>query len=772
MTKTLRFFSLAVTFLTIFVLLTTVSFSNKSPEDQRVKNMKTFARLYGYVKYFYPGDEAASMDWDRFAIYGAQKVEQAKNKDELKKNLEELFLPVAPALLIHDANEKMKFSAAKITPRETKDKKVVAWQHNGVGFGKRRSTYKSIRLNRKNKIPPEVSFGTITGSIDPKPLKGKKIKFKAAVNVSEGRGQLWLRVDRPDRQPGFFDNMGDRPIKTNQWKYYEIEGEVADDAVGLYFGCLTKGAGKLWVDDFQLYVKEGEEWKRVKIKNPDFENDKEGTAPAQWITKSPSYEYAVTSETAAKGTKSVSLKSQEKVEYFTGELFEAKPSFGEHISKNLGGGLSCIMPIALYGTEEQTYPPAVEADLKALNAAMDQKIPRELTEMSGNDLYVRLGNVVNSWNVFQHFFPYFDVVKTDWNASLTEALKGAYNDNTEQDFLKTLQKFTAGLKDGHVRVRLRGKKGQSKFFFLPLAWEWIENQLVITVVYDKSLIDVGVGDVVKEIDGVKAADVLEKEKAFISAATEGWKMYRALSAMTARQDQSEARLKIERNKNETVEAVIKPILSTEYFQFFQNWRNRVLSKKIKDGIYYLNIDRIPMEQINALMPELEKARAIICDLRGYPNGNHNLISHLLKEKDTSKEWMWVPHVIYPDYEKVTFRKTGWQVEPLKPRLTAKIFFLVDGRAISYAESYMGLIEHYKLATIVGQTTAGTNGNVNPFTLPGGYYLSWTGMRVVKHDGSQHHGVGIIPDVPVDRTIEGVRAGRDEFLEKAIELAEK
>ncbi len=83
-----------------------------------------------------------------------------------------------------------------------------------------------------------------------------------------------------------------------------------------------------------------------------------------------------------------------------------------------------------------------------------------------------------------------------------------------------------------------------------------------------------------------------------------------------------------------------------------------------------------------------------------------------------------------------------------------------------------IYEGFKLATIVGQPTAGTNGNVNPFTLPGGYNISWTGMKVLKHDGSQHHGVGIIPDVLVNKTIKGVKEGRDEFLEKAIEIAKR
>jgi C-terminal processing protease CtpA/Prc len=113
------------------------------------------------------------------------------------------------------------------------------------------------------------------------------------------------------------------------------------------------------------------------------------------------------------------------------------------------------------------------------------------------------------------------------------------------------------------------------------------------------------------------------------------------------------------------------------------------------------------------------------------------------------------------------------LDTAKPYLGDKqIIFITDGSAISYAESFMGYIEGYKLATIVGQPTAGTNGNINPFKLPGGYSLSWTGMKVYKHDGSQHHGIGVKPDIYVSKTIEGIKARRDEFLEKAIEMTEQ
>ena len=46
------------------------------------------------------------------------------------------------------------------------------------------------------------------------------------------------------------------------------------------------------------------------------------------------------------------------------------------------------------------------------------------------------------------------------------------------------------------------------------------------------------------------------------------------------------------------------------------------------------------------------------------------------------------------------------------------------------------------------------------------------MRVVKHDGSRHHLVGIQPTVPMTRTIQGVGEERDGLFEKALESVKK
>ncbi len=73
--------------------------------------------------------------------------------------------------------------------------------------------------------------------------------------------------------------------------------------------------------------------------------------------------------------------------------------------------------------------------------------------------------------------------------------------------------------------------------------------------------------------------------------------------------------------------------------------------------------------------------------------------------------------------------------PPSPRLSGRIVFLTDSRAISYAESVMGYVRDCKLATIVGATTAGTNGNVIAFDVPSGLAIWFTGMKVTRHDGS-------------------------------------
>lgn len=286
-------------------------------------------------------------------------------------------------------------------------------------------------------------------------------------------------------------------------------------------------------------------------------------------------------------------------------------------------------------------------------------------------------------------------------------------------------------------------------------------------------VQIKAGDIVTAIDRIPAEKYFQNVHQYISAATPGWLDYRAQTETLLGRQDSEVVLTVSDDRNTKKEITVMRSLS--YGDYFRKLRdiNKEGFRKIKDSIYYINIGKASMKEIAGKMSDLQNAKALICDLRGYPQGNHELISYFLQQNDTSRSWMRVPQIIYPDQENITgYREMGWEMKPLQPHLKGKVFFIIDGRAVSYAESYMSFIEHYKLATIIGQPSAGTNGNVNTFTLPGSFQIAWTGMKVIKHDGSQHHGIGILPDVYVQKTIKGVRENKDEFLDKAIELAAK
>jgi C-terminal processing protease CtpA/Prc len=70
---------------------------------------------------------------------------------------------------------------------------------------------------------------------------------------------------------------------------------------------------------------------------------------------------------------------------------------------------------------------------------------------------------------------------------------------------------------------------------------------------------------------------------------------------------------------------------------------------------------------------------------------------------------------------------------------------------------------------VGSTTAGADGNVSEIFLPGGLRTLISGIGIYYPDGTETQRIGIVPDVVVKPTIEGIKKNRDEVLEKAIEL---
>ncbi|HKO45547.1 MAG TPA: S41 family peptidase [Pyrinomonadaceae bacterium] len=706
---------------------------------------------------------------------------------------------------------------------------------NGAGYtaqlieenpktGKRAAVVRTVSGQPAKAAP----FGNLMQSIDASSFRGRRVRLRAAVRTEAAgaRAQLWMRVDRAGSQMGFFDNMENRPITLREWGYYEIVGDIEEDAVSINIGMMLIGTGGAWLDDVSLtdfgkspplepartlskrglenltaftrvlgYVRHfhpsdeaaAADWNLVAFEGvraiegasdaSDLARKLETlfrpVAPTLRVfpTGKPPTSELVThrNETALKvvfyrhigfGQKVDPAYTIYKSERLSkdapgGKVPPDSPDPQKLFTADLPGGISILMPIALFADARGTLP--------HIGSSPGDPEATPPVRYSGSDRATRLADVALSWNIFQHFYPYFDVVKTNWQAELTKALASAATDTDEKAFLNTLRRMVVALHDGHGGVF--HPAGQSAAA-VPVMFGWIEKRLVITQVAPHAAIGLQAGDVVLKIDGKDAAEVLAETEALISGATPQWRRYRSVNELRRGAKDSELKLDIQSATGSPRQVVLKR--DSESWALKETRPAQVA--EIKPGIFYLDLDRIKDEDFEVVLPKLIQARGIVFDLRGYPKVTPKVISYLTDKPVESARWL-IPIITEPDRkEPINYDERGrWNVPTLEPRLKAKMAFITDGRAISYAESFLAIIEAYKLAAIVGETTAGTNGNVNPLALPGNYQVAWTGMKVLKHDGSQHHGVGIQPTVSVSRTIRGVAEGRDEQLEKAIEV---
>jgi C-terminal processing protease CtpA/Prc len=694
-------------------------------------NVIAFARLYGIVRYFHPSDEAAALDtdgWTRFVVHGVRAVEAAKDAAELATTLESLFAPIAPSVRIY-----VDGAAAPEVADAPAD--AIWWNHEGVGISDG-SVYKSAR-GAGGAVRTEVVWRWL----DVKAYRGKAFTIRQAVRATgdatadvgffayEERGDGQGFESEPKTQTG--------PVLDGTWQTVTAQGTFAADAEKLGIGVMTVGNADA---TFALPVVEVE-GKALAV--PSWTTKGEKLA-AGWDIDSDAYEVSPEKRDCPAKQSCVRVAPRPQPER------DRRPWRGA-----LAGGVSAIVPLGLATANGHTAPVAT-AKLPELG-----KQP-----LLATDRATRLAAVIVGWNVFEHFYPYFDVVKTDWTAELPIALRRAAEDPGPAALHHTLRRMVAALHDGHGSVSHPGEPIDAVG---PWLWETVEGRLVITQVDPSCACDLAPGDVVTSVDGVPTERAIADAAAEISAATPQFLDYNVQWVLRSGRKDARRRLTVSRaGAEQTIEV---GLVQPAGLGSFLPERRPANGAEVAKGIRYVDMG-ITAEEWEKVLPDLVAADGVVFDARGYP-GNVNMttvLSHFTRTRIRSARWT-VPSPTRPDREGMTFSKSDWPVDPAEPFID-NVVFLTDGRAVSAAETFMGIVEHYKLGEIVGGPTAGTNGNVNPFELPGGYRVWWTGMRVLKQDGSQHHGVGILPTVPAAKTIAGVAAGRDEILEKGIEVAQR
>lgn len=441
---------------------------------------------------------------------------------------------------------------------------------------------------------------------------------------------------------------------------------------------------------------------------------------------------------------------------------------------DLAGGVTLHLPLAVFSDGERSLP---LTDMESLPALPPTDTADARTE--------HLANTITAWNYFQHFFTYWEAVEelrgTDWLALLLPALDEAAAATSDYEWYQSLQRLTANLHDGHTTVfpppELHSEWIERGWVandaLLPFTWDIVEDQLVITNVFEGS--PLAVGDIVLAVDGVAPADHIAEQRQYLSPVNE-YAHYRILNDWLSVRQRESIALTVQRVGAETSEIVdVAPSDQTlTNLPDFQTREPRPETlDTLDDGIMYLDLTRVADVDFNEYARAIEaNAQGLVVDMRGYPNGRAAIRTlGAIAGRDLSSAPFLVGLTVEPDHRDFLFfdiTPDNWVQRAAydfpEPRRVA--FITNSNGAISYAESIMGIVEGHQLGQIVGSRTAGANGNVAIVYLPNGFRITFTSLMVTKFDGAPLMTVGILPTLPVERTLAGVAAGRDELLEAA------
>ena len=106
-------------------------------------------------------------------------------------------------------------------------------------------------------VPSSEGFGTWMQMFKADEYRGKRLRLSAYVKAEDVKdwAGLWMRVDGPENKVLSFDNMQNRPIRgTADWQQVAIVLDVPQNSVGIAFGILLQGVGRVWIDNVQFEV--------------------------------------------------------------------------------------------------------------------------------------------------------------------------------------------------------------------------------------------------------------------------------------------------------------------------------------------------------------------------------------------------------------------------------------------------------------------------------------------------------------------------------------
>ncbi len=375
------------------------------------------------------------------------------------------------------------------------------------------------------------------------------------------------------------------------------------------------------------------------------------------------------------------------------------------------------------------------------------------------------------WNIIQYWFPYRDVMDEDWEGVLREFIPAMMRTMDGDAYRLTLIRLIARVHDTHANIwsdlHVQPPTGADE---TPLILRFIDGKPVVAgYSHDQQGPASGleVGDEIHRVGGVSVESMVDSMRAYYPASNEATR----LRDMARRLTRGTGPVSLEGMGaagafSTSVSRVPRSTLSlgSSYTHDLPGPTFRMLT----DSVAYLKLSSVQAASAADYIRDAQGAQVLVIDIRNYPSefvvfalGGHLVTTPEPFARFTTADasnpgaFRWTAPVSHT---------------PREPRFAGTVVILVDETTQSQAEYTTMAFRVAPGAIVVGSTTAGADGNVSRIPLPGDVEGMISGIGVFYPDGTPTQRIGIIPDLVVHPTVEGIRAGRDEVLEAGVSHA--
>lgn len=386
-------------------------------------------------------------------------------------------------------------------------------------------------------------------------------------------------------------------------------------------------------------------------------------------------------------------------------------------------------------------------------------------EMDYDDDGYKLLALFRYWNIIEYYYPYTDIIEENWDEVLTTFIPKFVNTESELDYKLAISELTTKIHDPHAGV-YDINETLTKYWgnkYAPIEFDLVEDSIVIKKIFPKykNKCELKQGDIVLEINDKDIFEVI-KEKSKYRSLSRKEAIVNCLQGYLFRTSNDSIKLKLKRDGKDIIKNV-KCYNDQSMFDI-----KEPSHKLIDENIGYINPGQLSKNEIDKIMDKFMNTEGIIVDLREYPS---EFIVYDLGKMIISKPTIFskisLPSQSVPG--EFIFEKDQIVNPDDKKHYKGKVMILMNERSQSQSEFTVMALRKGTKAKVIGSNSIGTDGNITEVYLPGGVTTTITGLGVYNPDGSQTQRIGLKPDIYIKPTIDGIKEGRDELSEKAIEI---